>query len=117
MTWYYPSVILWAQQKKIRRRGAATIPAGYKFSKIYRFRVCVNCDGSKCQKTKNKRRSKVSKAVYFKLLQFGNKTFEDTRDDTHKQKQSTGTETEKKTISTWECVQTCFVAWFFVNAV
>lgn len=23
----------------------------------------------------------------------------------------------KKTISTWECVQTCFVAWFFADAV
>ena len=92
-------MLYYGHNKKIRRRGAATIPAGYKFSKIYRFRVCVNCDGSKCQKTKNKRRSKVSKALYFKLLQFGNKTFKDTRDDTHKQKQSTGTETEKKQLA------------------
>jgi len=90
----YNHVILLAQQKKTRRRAAAIIRAGYKFSKIYRFRVCVNCGGSKCQKTKNIRRSKVSKALYLKLLQFGNKTFEDTRDDAHLQKLSTGTETE-----------------------
>lgn len=92
-------MLYYGHKQKIQRRGAAIIPAGYKFSKIYRFRVCVNCDGWKCQNTKNTRRSKVSKALYLKLLQFENKTFEDTGDDAHKQKQSTGTETEKKQLA------------------
>nr|DAK16585.1 MAG TPA: hypothetical protein [Caudoviricetes sp.] len=39
------TVLYYGHKQKIQRRGAAIIPAGYKFSKIYRFRVCVNCDG------------------------------------------------------------------------
>lgn len=81
-------MLYYGHKQKIRRRGAAIIPAGCTFPDTFRFRVCVNCDGSKCQKTKNTRRSKVSKALYLKLLQFGNKTFEDTRDDAHRTKDS-----------------------------
>ena len=38
----YNHVILWAQQKKTRRRAAATIRAGCTFSNTFRFPSCVN---------------------------------------------------------------------------
>ena len=114
----YNHVILWAQQKKIRRHGAAKIPAGYKFSKIYRFPSCVNRVWVKMPKDKkiNGAQKLVKHCISsycsleIRLLRI-QETTRTNKNSQQVQKRS------KKTISTWECVQTCFAAWYFVNAV